>query len=364
MVKDFKYIIKRIIIGVGIALLLSFFRGNLFIMAHALTSHTDSIELCATNLGCNTQAYAPVSQAYANSGTITFTNVSLQQNHTYSMNFYMTLTTPSFSFASGSPRMYVNPGGVRAYPDRNENLFVNRTGNNTYSITWSFDLDNTGGTFSTASISYEFSSNYNGTLYSTTVNSVSLDYTDITGGTGSSNDDIINNATSNTQNIINNANNNSQNIINNANNNAQAIQDTIIDNNQSCSFSFKIINSSTATKKDVFIGASGNFTSNTGFTTTEYISITANNDYTLNYSYSNVGSAVAYCLYNSSKVKISCSLVSQQNSFNSGKARYLTVSVRNGSTNKATLSGFLCQNKIDKTTDAVNNMNDTLKLFC
>ena len=36
MIRDFKYIIKRILIGVGIALVLGFLRGNLLMQAHAL----------------------------------------------------------------------------------------------------------------------------------------------------------------------------------------------------------------------------------------------------------------------------------------------------------------------------------------
>ena len=382
MVKDFRYIIKRIIIGVGIAIVLSFLRGKFVLQAYAQTNTYNATTSCvfSSSSGSSSEVCKtpPNTVVGGDEVNIWFTQSTLlQPSTTYFLEFRVKIigldtNVQQFnSYGVRATNIYTGNNGTAssiAYPDRNENFSFYHTDRNTAYLVWTFELDSLS-TFNTIRISFFTGSqvgSIGGVMYTHGgIESATLRITGDQSSSGGSTtfDDtgIINNANDNANNIINNNNQNTQNIIDSQNNNTQSIQDTIVDNNQSCSFSSKIINSSTATKKDKFIGANGNFTSNTGFTSTEYIPITSDNDYTLDYSYSNVGSAVAYCLYTSSKVKISCTLVSQQNSFNSGNARYLTVSVRNGSTNKATLSGYLCQNKIDKTTDSVKDMNDTLK---
>lgn len=297
MVKDIRYIIKRVIIGIVIAFILGLFRS---FSVHALTSNFDSVLMCSNNMGCNTSLSLPYTYAYSDSARINFNGINFIQGKTYSVNFSMTLKSPNFSFNLDYPQLYVidssnNP--VRAYPDRAQSLQVNNLGNDNYSVNWSFELDISGGNFTSAYVIFVFTSSYNQNIYSTTINSSNFLYYDLSDPTG--NQDIINNQNNNTQNIINNNNSNTEEIINNQNENTEKE----IESQKVC----KMIDKDSVIKSSYYLGSTGNeqtgsqsWVSNLGIT--DYFSTTGSTFKVL------VGFTQAnYCFYNVNKSLISCS---------------------------------------------------------
>lgn len=234
MVKDVCYIIKRILIGVGIVLVLSFLKGNFILNAFAQTYGFQSYELCSIGYGCSSGNSLPISQSYGNVAYSRTSNVSLLNSHTYSFSYYGVLVGKNISIDSGYPLIYVSNSGnnyQRAYPDRYESLYVTYLGSDRYSVSWSFDMDIVGN-FNEVDVTYYFTSNFQNTSTSVSLLQSEIDVTDITSSGSSPSQDIINNNNQNTQNIINNQQNNTQNIINNNNSNTQDIMDNQNQNTQ------------------------------------------------------------------------------------------------------------------------------------
>ena len=344
MIRDFKYILKRIIIGVGIALVLGFLRGNLLIGVSAK-------EISSVWAPLSTNTYVVNNMD---------TSVSATSSGRYWANWGYGVLRFNFSLikvSGSSTSALVVPKDISANSYAC-NVGTTSTGNSTFTgSTYSAECPMLMGSNGLTSIYIgltDFQTNSNSDYRITFGGTFTFEKIDddlsslvssINSQTSSINSNIDSEIQSQTQTIINNQNTNTQNIIDSLNN---------------CSYQSKDFNKNNSSKDNYFIGSNGSYTSNTSFVSIEYIPIKPNSDYTLEYSYSNVGSAVAYCLYNESRVKISCTLVSQSNSFNSGSAQFLTISVRNGSTNKATLSGYLCSNKLDDTTNAINSVNSSV----
>lgn len=311
MVKDFKYIIKRIIIGVGIVLAFMFIKCNLIMSVSALDYNADEYQVCGTGYGCTTQSTLPVTNSYGNElygyyYTIPFTN-----GHTYSINFYISMYAKDLTINSGWPKMYLytNNSTVTIVPDRYENLYVSYIGADRYAVTWSFELDVVGD-FVGCQLTMKYNSSFQNTFTYTGIHDMQLSITDLTITGGSSNDDIINNNNQNTQSIINNQNNNTNNIINNNTQNTQEIIDNQNENTQKEIDSQKVckmIDKDSVFKPSYYLAANGSeqtgsqsWVSNLGIS--DYFSTTGSTFKVL------VGFTQAnYCFYNVNKSLISCS---------------------------------------------------------
>lgn len=244
MVKDLRYIFKRILIGVGIALVLSFLRGNLFILAKA---YTLSVPSACTYLpgenGVNCSlvpVYGSRPMVPGDGGmgfNVWFQNQGLLEvGKSYNIIFRAEVLGRVTDISSDlNFDLYTGNGGSAgnvATPDRNENKIIYSIGSNRYRIIWSFQLDSLHD-YDTMRVSWFNDMNINNGDVGALLDS-SLEISTI--GSDSSSDtgamDIINNNNDNTGDIIQNNNNNTQQIIDNQNQNTQDIIDNQNQNNQ------------------------------------------------------------------------------------------------------------------------------------
>ena len=152
MVKDIRYIIKRILIGVGITLLLSLIRGHLFILANAQTNTFNATTSCVFNDPSNQSCKSPPNTAVgANEVNIWWYDSNLlEPNTTYFLEFRIKIigldsNVEQFNqYGYRATTLYTGNNGTagsEAYPDRNENFSFYHTDRNTAYLVWSFELD-------------------------------------------------------------------------------------------------------------------------------------------------------------------------------------------------------------------------------
>ena len=401
MVKDFKYIIKRIIIGVGIALLLSFFRGNLFIMAHAQTDTFNASTSCvfSSSSGANSEVCKtpPNTVVGGDEVNIWWTQSTLlQPSTTYFLEFRVkiigldTNVSQFNQYGARATKIFTGNNGTassEAYPDRNENFSFYHTDRNTAYLVWTFELDSLS-TFNTIRISFFTGTqvgSIGGVMYTRGgIESATMRITSDNSSSGGSStfDDtgIINNANDNANNIINNNNQNTQNIIDSNNANSQAIQDSI-DN----ALGDDCINAQTVhpTFTGVALARSGTnfqyYTSDSNSGGVYDVSRYVGKDITVSFSgLGNHTPRTNYCVGSVQAISSSTrclvgSVITSASTSGSytftvpENGKYLYVVGYNNYVDQNWVDNVsiylpkVCTSKIDKTTDAINDMNDTLK---
>lgn len=234
MVKDIKYIIKRIIIGTGIAIALMCIKGNFMLQGHALQA-ISSWQMPAQDSQIDTDTNA----------VFWYTNTSVFANQGDGELIF----TFSLNKITGEPTTPVlAPRFVRAHTGGDS--YVCYIGSSTltnsthtegvYSAICPMHLESAG--LTSIVVAFQDVPLVNKSLYRVRFNGLftwkrDTEYTLLDAINNKlnniGNSDVIANNNQNTQNITNNQNNNTQNIINNQNNNTQAIVDSQQDINNS-----------------------------------------------------------------------------------------------------------------------------------
>lgn len=358
MIRDFKYIIKRILIGVGIALVLSFLRGGLVLQAHAQTIGSYSIgeQIDVINNNNNLVYYNISGAPWANYG-----------------DGYLIFDFSVFKVAgsSTSPNVMpsyvrVNSGNVPFVCSVGSSSVENSTFNNLiFSAFCPVHLSSSG----VSSISIGFQNNqqnstsdarvyFNGLLtYEQKVADTDIDYNSILGTINANanansqyTQQAINNASSS---ITNNQNSNTQNIINNQNSNT----DKEIESQKVC----KNYDKASIITDKRFLTVNGLSSSNDFWGITDYLNV-SNSIVKISSNYS--GNSAAYmCFYNDSKTLISCSLISSLASNTPLTLPSGTFYMRTSIAKSMNLPQFtICKNGnqaiVDSQQDINNSIND------
>lgn len=382
MVKDFKYIVKRIIIGTGIALVLSFLRGNLFIMTYAQTNTYNASTSCVFQTSSNETCKTPPNTVVGgNQVNIWWTQSTLlQPNKTYFLEFRIKIigldsNVEQFNqYGARATKIFTGNNGSassEATPDRNENFSFYHIDRNTAWLVWTFEIDSLS-TFNTIRVSF-YTGATTGTVGGITyiqggIESATLritgDSTSSGGSTTFDDTNIINNANDNANNIINNQNQNTQNQITNNNNNTTNIINNQNENsnNEIASQNVCRVISNNTLKNVGYLGNNGVFSSQTSGTnrTSDFIAINSQASFKLykqslgsNYNY-------RYCFYKSDKTYISCgfnqSLTEGNNITIPSNARFLrfTINLNGGPTYE------ICSNGNQAINDSLNDLNNNL----
>ena len=349
MVKDIRYIIKRILIGVGIALVLMALKGNLALKVSARTismSTPDTFGYYTVN-GQSTQN--TISSQQATSGTLSdipvYISQLVPQNSHGGMAYEWTnanlcvnddLTVSGVLHAPTITNITWTSGYFNSWSEMKSCSFY-KSGNNAYRFTCS----GTGGGGFVVYFGFQMDRSYGGFLY------LERDL------------DIYCNATAND--IITNANNNTTELINNANENTQEIKDAINQANQETIESQKVCND----KKYVYSDLPS---TNSGFLTGAYTSYNASNwrfsDYikvsegeVIVSSNQNVSSA-KNCFYDSSYSSISCYLSNSGTTVVPSGASYVRFNIYNNSANYTIVRS--CLNGNQAIADGQKDINDSL----
>lgn len=235
MVKDLKYIIKRIIIGIGVAFAIMTLKGHFLLQAHALEvySYNSGGGVDVIN---NTQwlTYYDLDNHWSDWGTgyIRF-NFTVQKT---------AQATPSGTTPVVTPRaVYVSTGNADFICDIGSIYTQNSTYNaQVYSAMCPVSFYGGNGLRRVNIYFQDMQFNVVGEAKVSFDGHVTFekpgdnfDVSGVVSGANQNTQNIINNNNSNTQSIINNQNSNKQDIINNQNNNTQAIVDSQQDINNS-----------------------------------------------------------------------------------------------------------------------------------
>lgn len=257
--KDFRYILKRVLIGFLTFLLIFLFKNYILLGVSAQTNtYTPTATCVINNSGSSTCKGVPNVVVGGNGFNIWFQDVSLlEPNTTYYLDFRIKIKGLDSNVVLfnddnvRSTKIFTGNNGTassEAIPDRNENFTFYHVDRDTAWLIWSFELDSLS-TFNTIRLSSSINANYGsvgGVTYLTggilEANLRISSDTPPSGGGGFDDSGIINNANDNTQNIINNNNNNTQNIIDNNNNNTQSIIDNNNSNFRTCRRSVNLFN--------------------------------------------------------------------------------------------------------------------------
>lgn len=185
----------------------------------------------------------------------------------------------------------------------------------------------------------------------------------------SNNQDIINNQNNNTQDIINNQNDNTNNIIENNNNNTEEIKDTIKDELNNCHDSYNLwsFNSEYTNPTGVDIWTlpdtefslpAGTYTFSADITKTN----SGSNPFILfNYKYGSLSDNIVQ-IFNSHTFTFTDDVV-RVALYLPSNTSIKNIMLNEGSTAKAyePYGQEICSSKLDDTTNAINNLNDTMK---
>ena len=398
---DWNYVLKRVLVGVLIFISIFLLKKYVFLQVHAQTNTYNATTSCvfssstgSSSESCKTPPNTVVGGDEVN---IWFTQSTLlQPSTTYFLEFRVKIigldsNVSQFNqYGVRATKIFTGNNGTassEAYPDRNENFSFYHTDRNTAYLVWTFELDSLS-TFNTIRISFFTGAqvgSIGGVMYTQGgIESATLRITgdqSSSGGSSSFDDTgIINNANDNANNIINNNNQNTQNIINSNNSNTQEIKDSIDESLGDC-IAPKTIH---PTFTNVGLYRSGdiyrydNNSSNSG----AYLDISAYVGKSITITFSNMDSShtprVNYCFADVSagSTRRDClgGLVRAQNITS---ATYTDVVPENSKyvyfvgynsyidqnwVNNVSISlPKTCISKIDKTTDAVKDMNDTMK---
>lgn len=328
--KDIKYIFKRIIIGVGIALALMFIRGTLLIGVNAK-------EVYSYNWGSH--QFTPVLTSSSTDFTLT-SDSSLSNIGNGEILF-------SFSLFNNNVNKVPIVNQVRVYSGSSSFICnfgtVNNASGGNFNTT-------TGETFTGSSaVSYSVVCPVN--LGSDGLTRVAIFYLPWVGT-----NDIFTLTFSNyfsfvkdndsTQEIIENDNDNTQNIINNQNDNTQQQ----IESQKVCSSDFVTINNCIS---DGYLTVNGNVSVSSNYCVSDYILF---DEISLNQSASSGTASI--CYYDGTKNLISCNTLSSILNIPSN-AKYFRSSFQK-STNRPNYSVYVCKNGNQSIVDSQQQINDSL----
>lgn len=176
---------------------------------------------------------------------------------------------------------------------------------------------------------------------------------------------IINNQNNNTENIINNNNENTQDIINNNNENTNKIIENENANNFTCATG-RTLKLTPMIESSFISSDTDTIAQNPNFNVSNYIYIKGGQSYTLDFKNISGMEWGYFCFYNNDEL-ISCTVYRNLPQYgilpfsitSPDNANRLKLTYRKDS--GAEISGYICTNKSDDTTDAINNLNDTMK---
>lgn len=331
MVKDFKYIIKRIIIGVGIALALMFIRGTLLIGVHAK-------EVYSYNWGSH--QFTPVLTSSSTDFTLT-SDSSLSNIGNGEILF-------SFSLFNNNVNKVPIVNQVRVYSGSSSFICNFGTVNNASGGNFN---TSTGETFTGSSaVSYSVVCPVN--LGSDGLTRVAIFYLPWVGTNDAftvtfSNYFSFVKDNDSTQEIIENDNDNTQNIIDNQNDNTQQQ----IESQKVC----KTFDKSSIYTDNFYLNSVGNLTSSNNWGVTDFLNIYNSEIIVLN-SYDTTGAK--FCFYYEDKSQISCHDDSNLGSIViPSRAKFVRVSISK-QVNRPIFN--ICQNGNQAISNGQQQINDSL----
>lgn len=351
MVKDIKYIIKRIIIGTGIAIALMCIKGNFMLQGHALQA-ISSWQMTAQESGVNNTENAVIwytnNTPFANQGD----GELLFTFSIYKINGISTAPNVAPRFVR------VHTGGEPYVCYIGSSTLENSTFNGgTYSAICPMHIESAGVTSVTVALqnntqndSSQYVVRFNGlftwkrdTEY-TLLDAINNKLNNI------GNSDVISNNNQNTQNIINNQNSNKQDIINNQNSNT----DKEIESQKVCT------PKSLTLENGGIDGTSGSNIVLNNRKRSDYISVLPNKEYKVSSS-SNVGVYVFEYDSNHSFVRYyPAQWANVPYTFTTGNnAKYVRFVFNNSTVDNPVFTG--CSNGNQAIVDSQNELNNTLK---
>lgn len=360
MVKDLKYIIKRVLIGVGIALILMLFKGGLIADTYALdyTIYFENTTNSNYNTSGSTNTFLYVSGVF-NRVSVVSNNNMLQNDGKYELYSTITLgldrgglcTSSNFGlrgdFYIGNSRrnQWINPTTTW------NNVDDINVGNNSFcNYTWG-SVQTFTSNISSNGITYDFYF-----TNPTAINYIRINRFDLV-NIGSTTSDAINNMTnqiinnnnSNTNNIINNQNDNTQNIIDNQNQNT----DKEIESQKVCKTD--IIDISSISLDNKYLTNQGEVANQNNFGVSDYIQL--DSESTLRVTKVNFNNS---CFYDSSKTFISCFSPTSLGSINiPSNAKFLRVTfAKNGSS--PILELYHCVNGNQAVNDTISDLDKNI----
>lgn len=357
-----KYIIKRIIIGVGIALSMFFLKGLIlnvqalevdvkpdsFNLGNNLFTSNSVISGQFTYYGSNTTTYN-IYQSYPTLPTFSGTDWLYLPYSTFS-NYQFCVETQNTGSVNG---VFLNAYSGQSNPF-NSNVKVQiQTLDQAQTITDCSLTSSDSARVEFNCNNVDFTKNYRLILANIRSSQYfirkTLDIQCI--APDSTNSDIINNNNNNTTNIINNNNYNTENIINNQNENTQKQ----IESQQVCSD----VDASNITIDGKFLSSNGTETGASNYGITNFISITKDSKITVTSTQSSTGAN--YCFYNINKEVISCSTLStlslnQELTIPDNSAFFRSSIFKN--TGKPTFN--ICKNGNQAISDGLQDLNHTL----
>ena len=349
MIRNISYIIKRIVIGVGIALVLTFLRRGFVLNVQAMEVDGYPIGEDVSIINNTTSSYtktingSPWSSLAGSYGYINGTfSISKVDGSATSIN-----VTPK--------QVYVNSGNTSWVCSIGSNNLTNSTFNQaTYSYKCPIQMTSSG--LSSLVIQFvDIQTNFP-SMYRLVIGSlVSFEI---------HNDSNINIDTSGTTNAINNQitndNQNTQNIINNQNQNSQDTQNVIKEQFENC-LSYDLNRSNLSSFiSNKYLNQNGNEISSSNVGISNYIRVSSNENY--NFSLNTSLSASSYCLYDTNKSLLSCSVYSGNTSFviTPNQNGYVRFTFSTLSSSNFSFTGKSCTNRLDEQTQATQDINNTI----
>lgn len=337
MVKDIKYIIKRILIGLGIAIALIYLKGGLIADVHAATNgyilYDQNYNVLYSN---STTTQQNINVANVSRVRIKFTD-AIASGSTYQLTLKIDLTELNYVPYYNTSGVFINAVGQSSEVATISST-VTPQGSSSFLreavITYTFKSDTT-----SSNNFWEGSLTHNDRL---TYLNASITVSKIADNTGEQIADS-------TQQIINNNNSNTTNIINQI----EQSQQEQIESQKVCTYYDKESIVSTGILQN-----SGNVNSTyTGWGVTDFLKI-KDSIVSINSPYT-VSDASLFCFYDFDKVKISCSAL---NTFNDNlsipdNAYYIRVSILK-SQNKPTFN--ICRNGNQALNDSINGIGATI----
>lgn len=358
--KNISYIIKRIVIGVGIALVLTFLRRGFVLNAQAM-------EVDGYPIGEDVSIIDNTTSSYTK--TINGSPwASLADSYGYiNGTFSISKVDGSSTSINVTPKqVYVNSGNTSWVCSIGSNNLNNSTFNQaTYSYKCPIQMTSSGLSslvIQFVDIQTNFPSMYRlviGSLVSFEIHNDSSINIDTSGTTNAINNQITND-NQNTQNIINNQNSNTQSIIDNQNSNTQSTNDTIKEQFENC-LSYNLNKSNLSSFiPNKYLNQSGNEVSSSNVAISDYIKVSSNENY--NFSLSASLSASSYCLYDTNKSLLSCFVYSGNTSFviTPNQNGYVRFTFSTLSSSNFSFTGKSCTNRLDEQTQATQDVNNTL----
>lgn len=368
MVKDIKYIIKRILISVGVILLLSFLRGNLFVSASAL----EPINVTPNGV-CWNEDYDDHSCLFQTPTAYSHADQTMY-GYTFGADGNLAEMVWRYQGSNLGGKYYdidllYYIGADTTYLDSTRGFIKNHNGNifscsidNTRWGTIGSDFSNTGayGLASVHCSNVYLNDNYFNFYVTNLLKKYNAVYSVSVATLTPISDD-----NENTENIIDNQNENTDRQIENQNQNTEKeIESQKVCTNRSLTMN-KILFDNSSSDTSGYLNSSGAILNNVNWKVTDYISLDANQSYSL--SGFVTWSTPYYCIYDENEHLESCSKYStqDQSNFNTilsfATNKKVRFSYSQAEAFNVTFSGKFCSNGNQAIADSNKELNDTLK---